>query len=68
MKTLVILLIVSSTPCPLAMLMGVHLVSCFRLSAGKKGTQVSLSPSLPGNREFCTFDFQGSVESMDRVA
>lgn len=51
-KKLVILLIVTSTPCPLAMLMGVHLVSCFRLSVGKKGTQVSLSPSHPGNREF----------------
>lgn len=67
MKEFVILVIVTSTPCPPSMLMAVHLVSCCRLSAGKKG-RPPLSPSLPGNREFCTFDFQGTVESTDRVA
>lgn len=51
-------MIVTSTSGPLSMHRGIHLVSCFRLSGGKKGTWVFLPPFLPENREFCTFDFQ----------
>jgi len=64
MKDLVILVIVASTPCLPSIRMEVHCKLC-RLSADKKGRQVSLFPSLPGNGEFCTFDFEGTVETTE---
>lgn len=58
MEDLIVLVIVARTPCSPSILTGVSVISYCKLPAGQKEMNPSLCPTPPGNREFCTFDFQ----------